>query len=170
MFLRSFLPVRVLVILVIFGAMLGPGVADAATTCDSSARPITCLIPPVAGSVMVPFDMNAGIYGAGNRGVDFAVVFGDPVMASADGVVVFSGFVATEQFVTVVHPNGWRTTYSYLSQRVVAAGQHIAAGQMLGRTSQRFQLGLKIDGAYADPAPLFGTAKMHAFLVQTLFG
>jgi murein DD-endopeptidase MepM/ murein hydrolase activator NlpD len=88
---------------------------------------------PLAGSpdVSRPFDLTAGPYRAGHRGVDLAGTPGQPVLAAADGVVVFAGMVAGRPVVSVDHPGGLRTTYEPVAPSV-GAGQPVARGSPLG--------------------------------------
>ncbi len=114
---------------------------------------------PVQGPVIRPFQPPAGPYGSGHRGIDIAVPVGTPVRAAADGVVAFAGLVAGARYVSVDHPDGVRTTYSWLSAIDVAAGSPIARGQLLGRTGQghpgveppHLHLGARYAGSYLDP-------------------
>ena len=70
---------------------------------------------------------------AGHRGVDLALPAGSPVMASYEGVVAFSGVVATKPVVSIDHsyPPGLRTTYEPVVG-IVKAGQSVRAGQVIG--------------------------------------
>ena len=110
--------------------------------------------PPVSRRVLAPFDLPNGPYGRGNRGLDYAVVADDPIVSIGDGSVVFAGSVAGERFVTVLHPDGLRSSYSYLSRIDVARGHSVVSGQQIGLSSQRFQLGVRRGDTYIDPAPL----------------
>src|SRR5918996_1070897 len=71
---------------------------------------------PVHGPVIRPFEPPVGPYGAGHRGIDIAVPPGTPVRAAAEGVVAFAGLVAGGGFVSIDHPDGVRTTYSWLGE------------------------------------------------------
>lgn len=70
---------------------------------------------------------------AGHRGVDLALAAGSPVMASYEGVVAFSGVVATKPVVSIEHsyPPGLRTTYEPVVG-IVKAGQSVRTGQVIG--------------------------------------
>jgi murein DD-endopeptidase MepM/ murein hydrolase activator NlpD len=114
---------------------------------------------PVNGPVVRPFEPPAGPYGSGHRGIDIAVPVGTPIRAPADGVVAFAGVVAGERYVSVDHPDGVRTTFSWLSAIEVTGGAPIARGQVLGRTGQghpgveppHLHLGARYAGSYLDP-------------------
>jgi murein DD-endopeptidase MepM/ murein hydrolase activator NlpD len=120
--------------------------------------------PPVDAPVSQPFDAPETPYGPGNRGIDYAVTPGTPVRAAADGTVTFAGQVAGDLYVTVRHTDGIRTSYSYLAQITVAAGQQVARGQVLGVTTDRFQVGARIGDTYIDPAELWA-GPLRVFLV-----
>jgi len=124
--------------------------------------------PPVDRPVSRPFDLSRGPYGAGNRGLDYAVRAGDPIRAIGSGTVVFAGSVAGSRYVTVLHPDGLRSSYSYLSRIDVRRGQAVAGGATVGTSSDRFQLGIRRGSTYLDPASLLGRPgrPRHARLVR----
>ena len=90
---------------------------------------------PTGGPVAVleRFSPPAQRWLAGHRGVDLALAAGSPVMASYEGVVAFSGVVATKPVVSIDHsyPPGLRTTYEPVVG-IVKAGQSVRAGQVIG--------------------------------------
>ena len=77
------------------------------------------------------FDLSAGPYAAGHRGVDLAAAPGEAVLAAGAGVVAVAGTVAGRPVVSVDHPGGLRTTYEPVTPGV-GAGQQVAAGQPVG--------------------------------------
>jgi murein DD-endopeptidase MepM/ murein hydrolase activator NlpD len=121
---------------------------------------------PVRGPVIRAFEQPANPYAAGHRGIDIAVPFGTPVGASASGVVAFAGVVAGSRFVSIDHPDGIRTTYSWLSRVDVRAGRTIAAGAVLGATGhghpeverRHLHFGARRGSTYVDPLVLLGAA------------
>ena len=90
---------------------------------------------PTGGAVAVleRFSPPAQRWLAGHRGVDLALAAGSPVMASYEGVVAFSGVVATKPVVSIEHsyPPGLRTTYEPVVG-IVKAGQSVRTGQVIG--------------------------------------
>src|SRR5688572_20305038 len=103
----------------------------------AAAQPGPAHVPPVEAAVADPFRAPADPFGAGNRGIEYATEAGSEVRASADGVVVFAGSVAGSRHVTVRHPDGVRTSYSFLDTVAVAVGQRVAQGQPVGVTEGR---------------------------------
>lgn len=97
-------------------------------------------------------------YGPGNRGIEYSTRPGTWVRASSDGVVAFAGWVAHEQYVSIDHPGGIRTTYSYLATITVDAGERIEQGDVVGTSGDRLHFGARRDGVYIDPASLFAAA------------
>jgi murein DD-endopeptidase MepM/ murein hydrolase activator NlpD len=66
-------------------------------------------------------------------GTDYAAPTGTPVMAVADGRVVFSGRTrGAGNLVRVQHANGYETQYLHLSRRLVRNGQRVQQGQRIG--------------------------------------
>lgn len=113
--------------------------------------------PPVEAPVIDPFRLPPEPWMAGNRGIEYATVAGSPVGAIGPGVVVFAGPVAGARHVTVRHPDGLRSSYSFLATIQVAVGQGVTTGQPVGRAGDRFHVGVRRGDAYLDPASLWGT-------------
>ncbi|VAW47658.1 Putative periplasmic protein [hydrothermal vent metagenome] len=70
-----------------------------------------------------------------HAGVDYRGKKGAPVIATADGVVSFSGVKKNSgfgQLISVTHSNGFRTVYGHLSNRLVKAGQYVQKGEVIG--------------------------------------
>ena len=114
---------------------------------------------PVAGPVIRRFEEPSGPYGAGHRGIDIAAESGRSVKASADGVVAFAGKVAGDLHVSIDHPDGIRTSYSYLSSVKVRRGEPVARGEVIGGTAAghpgvappHLHFGARLAGQYIDP-------------------
>src|SRR5436305_482807 len=122
--------------------------------------------PPVAAPVSDPFRPPSSQYGPGNRGLDYATAPGTEVKAAADGEVVFAGQVGGTLHVVVLHGDGIRTSYSYLSSIRVQRGATVRQGQVVGITSaQPFHFGARAGDAYIDPALLFSTGPPDVHLV-----
>src|SRR5438067_932196 len=122
--------------------------------------------PPVSAPVADPFRPPSSPYGPGNRGIDYATAPGAEVKAAADGVVVFAGQVGGALHVVVLHPDGIRTSYSFLSAVRVQRGDTVHQGQVLGTTStQPFHFGARAGDAYVDPALLFSAGPPDVHLV-----
>ncbi|MEJ5256374.1 MAG: peptidoglycan DD-metalloendopeptidase family protein [Acidimicrobiales bacterium] len=123
--------------------------------------------PPVDAPVADPFRPPTTRYGPGNRGIDYATSPGTPVRAVNDGEVVFAGSVAGALHVTVRHPDGLRSSYSFLQTVDVRVGATLHRGDVVGTAGALFHLGIRNpDGDYLDPAALFsGEAPVRARLV-----
>lgn len=91
--------------------------------------------------------------------MDIGGASGTPVSAAADGVVAFAGRIAGELHVSIDHPDGVRTSYSYLSSVDVRPGDPIARGEVVGSTGPghrgiepyHLHFGARIGGQYIDP-------------------
>lgn len=70
----------------------------------------------------------------GHRAIDEILPIGTPILASAGGVVEFSGWNAGGygNLVVIDHGNGYRTLYAHQSERQVASGDQVAQGQVIG--------------------------------------
>jgi len=68
-----------------------------------------------------------------HTGLDIATNFNNPVMATANGVVVQAGFDKYKgNYVAVSHGNGFSTEYWHLQKYIVKAGQKVDRGQVIG--------------------------------------
>ncbi len=114
---------------------------------------VTLLAPPVASAWVDPttglthpthVSRRAEIpeqnWRPGHRGVDLALRHGQEVLAAGDGEIAFVGVVVGTPVVSIVHPNGLRTTYQPVDARV-GLGEQVSEGQPIGtlaRTTSRF--------------------------------
>ncbi|GAY07879.1 M23 family metallopeptidase [Pseudonocardia sp. N23] len=67
----------------------------------------------------------------GHRGADLVGTQGQDVLAARDGVVAFAGPLAGRGVVSVLHPDGLRTTYEPVTA-TVAVGDVVPRGAVLG--------------------------------------
>jgi murein DD-endopeptidase MepM/ murein hydrolase activator NlpD len=73
----------------------------------------------------------------GHHGIDFVAKQGTPVMASADGRVASStdldaGGAKYGKTIQLTHANGLSSVYAHLDRRLVAEGDIVRAGQLIG--------------------------------------
>lgn len=123
---------------------------------------------PVDGSVIRPFEPPESPYGAGHRGIDIAAPAGTVVRAAADGVVAFAGSVAGGRYVSIDHPDGVRTTYSWLSAISVRAGHPVRRGDPVGASGlghpgvdpAHLHFGARYAGTYLDPMLLLARGSL----------
>src|SRR3546814_801139 len=120
-------------------------------------------VPPVDAPVADPFRAPERPYGAGNRGLQYDTEPGTEVRASSGGRVTFAGSVAGTRHVTILHPDGLRTSYSFLDDVAVVVGQRVEQGDVVGTTVDDLHLGARLGDAYLDPAALFegGPPQVH---------
>ncbi len=95
------------------------------------------------------------------RGVRIDAEEGDPVRASADGLVVYEGELrGMGSAVVVLHRNGWVTAYGHNQSTHVQVGQQVRRGEWIarvGRSRGRDSLTFKLyeRGRARDPRELF---------------
>jgi peptidase M23-like protein len=117
---------------------------------------------PVIGPLIRPFEPPASPYGAGHRGIDIATPFGTVVAAPAPGTVTFSGPVAGSLFLTIDHGFGLASSYSWVSELLVRAGDSVVRAQPVALSGgchpagrdPCLHVGVRRDGAYVDPLDL----------------
>ncbi len=126
-------------------------------------------VAPVDAPVTDGFRPPPNPYGPGNRGLEYGVTAGQPVVAVAPGQVGFVGPVAGRRYVVVEHPGGLRSTYGPLESAAVVRGQSVAAGEGIGTAAPGLlltaRLGSGADQRYIDPAPLLAGRCGRARLV-----
>jgi murein DD-endopeptidase MepM/ murein hydrolase activator NlpD len=128
-------------------------------------------VKPVSGQVSQPFVAPRSRYGAGHRGVDFAVPTGTPVRAANAGEVTFAGSVAGSLHVVIAHGRGLRTSSSFLATITVRRGEHVARGQVVGTAGAGtgehagvLHFGLRFGEVYVDPMVLFAPTDLSRLI------
>ncbi|WP_229679155.1 peptidoglycan DD-metalloendopeptidase family protein [Dyella caseinilytica] len=109
---------------------------------------------PASGSVVGRFQASAAI-----PGVDIAGKEGDPVVAAADGVVVYSGngLVGYGELIIIKHNDSFLSAYGHNRKRLVTEGQQVKAGQQIaemgssGSARDELQFQIRKDGSPVDP-------------------
>jgi murein DD-endopeptidase MepM/ murein hydrolase activator NlpD len=111
--------------------------------------------PPVDAPIADPFRAPPSPYAAGNRGIEYATAPGTVVRAASAGTVVFAGMVGGTLHVVVRHPDGVRTSYSFLRTAFVHRGDAVSTGTPVGVAGARVHFGARVGDVYIDPATLF---------------
>ncbi|BAJ29223.1 MULTISPECIES: M23 family metallopeptidase [Kitasatospora] len=107
----------------------------AAAAAAAQAKPAWSSPAPGA-TISNPYHKTNAAYAAGyHTGTDFAVSVGTPVLAVGDATVVSSGYAgAYGNQVVLKLSDGRFAQYAHLSQLGVKAGQHVDAGQQVGKS------------------------------------
>jgi murein DD-endopeptidase MepM/ murein hydrolase activator NlpD len=146
--------------LVLVGGSGGPAAA-------TEPQPTPSWAPPVSPVLVVRgFDPPAQRWLAGHRGVDLLARPGTRVLAVGAGRVTYAGTLAGRGVVVVDH-GSLRTTYEPIAA-IVAVGQRVSLGQVLGRVAPGrghcgegtcLHLGLKRGETYLDPRLVLGRSR-----------
>lgn len=85
---------------------------------------------PISGSTVIGNDYIVGVH----QGVDLGSATSNTIVASDDGVVVYSGWANGGYGNTVMidHGNGYQTLYAHMAYTTVSCGQSVAQGQQIG--------------------------------------
>jgi murein DD-endopeptidase MepM/ murein hydrolase activator NlpD len=91
---------------------------------------------PVSGKVISDFGATAN--GGKNDGINIATALGAPIHASASGTVTYAGDELKNygNLVLVKHAGGFTTAYAHAERLVVARGDFVAKGQVIGYSGQ----------------------------------
>ena len=125
-------------------------------------RRVPPLWMPATGAVVRGFDVRAGPYGPGHRGIDVAAPVGAVVRAPAAGGVVFAGPVAGTTWLSIRVAPGVVVTVGPLLEEVAARRMRPRAP--VGRVAPghapdaaggaaTLHLSVRVDGTYVDPLP-----------------
>lgn len=118
-----------------------------------------------APEVLKAFDKPEHNWLPGHRGVDLAAAPGSTIRAPQDGVVHFVGSVAGVPTLSIVHPDGVRTTYQPV-ESPLQRGESVLAGQEIGTLTQHpsqspgLQWGAVMGGEYINPLSLVGVPRI----------
>jgi murein DD-endopeptidase MepM/ murein hydrolase activator NlpD len=123
---------------------------------------------PVRGPVIRGFEAPPDPYSAGHRGIDIGAPFGTDIVAAQDGVVAFAGSVAGNLFISIDHPDGVRTTYSWVSAVAVAQGDQVTRGEVIGQSGHghpeiatpHLHFGARVGTTYIDPLLLLSAGSV----------
>ncbi|HET9482645.1 MAG TPA: peptidoglycan DD-metalloendopeptidase family protein, partial [Xanthomonadales bacterium] len=93
------------------------------------------------------------------QGIDIRGRGGDPVLAAADGEVVYSGngLLGYGELVIVKHAGDFLSAYAYNRKRLVAEGERVRAGQPIAEMGTRggaldlLHFEIRRDGQPVDP-------------------
>jgi murein DD-endopeptidase MepM/ murein hydrolase activator NlpD len=146
--------------------LLGPTIRLLPASATPVPNQVTGLIRPVAGSVTSPYGMRrhpvTGVWKL-HDGTDFGASCGSPIVASTAGVVLSAESSAAwgKRLVIDGGSTAWGhlvTAYNHAEGYVVAAGQRVDQGQLLGRvgstglaTGCHLHLQVWLDGRLVDP-------------------
>lgn len=92
---------------------------------------ISVLIWPASNRFLSGYDYSPA---ANHFGIDIDGNLGDPVYASDNGVVVYSGWNdwGYGNMIVIDHGNGWQTLYAHLSAVHMGCGAHVYQGNLIG--------------------------------------
>lgn len=123
-------------------------------------------VRPVEGKVTSLYGLKRILNGKPknpHRGLDFRSPMGNPVKATADGVVILVGdHYYAGNSVYLDHGNGVVSMYFHLSKPIVKEGDKVQRGQAIGlsgmsgrATGPHLHFSVSVLGKLVDPAPLF---------------
>ena len=99
-----------------------------------------------------------------HKGVDLAAAKGTPIYASRSGYVNVATYHSTAgNYVTINHRDGYTSVYMHMTHYVVAVGQEVKAGQLIGyvgstgrSTGPHLHFGIHYYGTYVNPMDYIG--------------
>lgn len=111
-------------------------------------------VKPSNAPIIATYDLANNI-----RGIRYGGQLGDPVMAAADGQVVYadSGLKEFGNLILIKHSNGYISAYAHNSKLLVQSGTRVKAGQKIaemgssGTTKVMLEFQIRADGKAIDP-------------------
>ena len=156
---------RMLALALLIGGSVGGSPAPAAAVApdDPPVAELGTWGWPVSGAHALarPYVAPAGPYAPGHRGIDIRAPLGAQVLAPADGVVHFAGFVVDRPVLSLEHADGVLSSFEPV-QTTLAAGDHVTRGEVIGTllpghcASPCLHLGVRVDGDYVNPLLFLG--------------
>jgi murein DD-endopeptidase MepM/ murein hydrolase activator NlpD len=157
---------RMLALVLLVGTGVGGSPASAAADSAAAGPPVAELGAwswPVSGAHALarPYVAPDGPYGAGHRGIDIRAGEGQSVLAPADGVVHFAGFVVDRPVLSIEHADGVLSSYEPV-QTTLVAGDRVTRGQVIGTllpghcATMCLHLGVRVGGEYVNPLLFLG--------------
>ncbi|EAX46997.1 peptidase M23B [Thermosinus carboxydivorans Nor1] len=118
---------------------------------------------PASGEVTSRFGWRSSPWGWGSDwhpGIDIAGDYGMPIVATADGVVTYSGWYGGYgKMVEIDHGNGIVTIYGHNSQNLVETGQRVKKGEIIAymgstgiSTGPHVHYEVRVNGTAVNPA------------------
>jgi murein DD-endopeptidase MepM/ murein hydrolase activator NlpD len=138
----------------------------AAAAAGQAPPPEACasghFIWPAQGPVVSPFGMRWHPILGGYRmhtGIDIGAPYGAPIIASDDGVVLYTGWYGGYGNTVIVdHGSGLSTLYAHCSSILVTQGQQVARGQAIARvgatgyaTGPHLHFEIRVNGVPVNP-------------------
>ncbi|MBF7684657.1 peptidoglycan DD-metalloendopeptidase family protein [Acinetobacter sp. B10A] len=112
-------------------------------------------VKPSSNEIIARYDLNRNI-----KGIRYAGQVGDPVVAAADGQVVYAddGLKEFGNLILIKHSNGYISAYAHNSMMLVQSGARVKAGQKIaqmgssGTNRVMLEFQVRADGKAIDPA------------------
>jgi murein DD-endopeptidase MepM/ murein hydrolase activator NlpD len=132
---------------------------DSASSATDANHSTSAFIWPVRGKVISHYGRKAD--GLQNDGINIAANMGDPIYASADGVVVYAGndLQGYGNMLIIRHENGWMTAYAHDEKLFVKENTRVTQGQRIATvgktgsvTSPQLHFALRNGKTPVDPA------------------
>ena len=109
-------------------------------------------------------------WGRWHKGIDLAAPRGTPIVAAADGVVIFVGAAGGfGRLVLVRHSSTLVTAYGHMSAYRTRVGRHVRAGELIAlvgsaghSTGPHLHFEVRINGVQVNPVPFL--AKHRVFV------
>ena len=116
------------------------------------------LLIPVNGTLTSRYGQR---WGRLHAGIDVAAPTGTPILAAADGLIIYSGWMGGYGNVVVIdHGGGVSTLYGHQSRRLTAVGDSVAQGDPIGEvgstghsTGAHLHFEVRERGTPVDPIP-----------------
>ncbi|WOE32654.1 MULTISPECIES: peptidoglycan DD-metalloendopeptidase family protein [unclassified Acinetobacter] len=115
-------------------------------------------VKPSNGPIIARFDLANNV-----KGTRFGGKVGDPVVAAADGQVVYAadGLKEYGNLILIKHANGYITAYAHNNKLLVKSGQNVVAGQKIaemgasGTTQPMLEFQVRLDGKPINPEKIY---------------
>jgi murein DD-endopeptidase MepM/ murein hydrolase activator NlpD len=102
---------------------------DRSLTSPRTIKPQTGMIWPLKGRLTSVYGYRRGRH---HDGIDIAARMGKPIVAAANGTVIFSGWRSGYGRMVVIQHNRWlKTVYAHTSRNYLRRGEKVTQGQVI---------------------------------------
>jgi murein DD-endopeptidase MepM/ murein hydrolase activator NlpD len=132
-------------------------ISPSTVTFKNLFRPVAGRVTSLYGLRMHPILKEERVH----KGLDLAGQIGDPVYSANGGTVAYAGPAnGYGNLIVIDHPNGFSTAYGHLSEILVAVGDKVKRGKIVGAvgnvgmsTGPHLHFEVRVNGKPVDPLP-----------------
>lgn len=132
------------------------------------SRPLISYVAPVDCQIIDEFRPPSHIGGSGNRGLEYSCPPQVLVFAAGEGIVSYAGQIAHKNYIAIEHPDGLRTTYSFVDEILVNRDDLVDSSTPIAIAGANTHFGVVMKKHYLDPQVLLAASELPAPKVEVI--